>query len=112
MKILKIFLRLKWKETIGYIDWEAIWKILLSAIIGAIGIMFTLFLLGLPGYYLFKMRPSDCKTVLDSIITSGFLLFVTGGILTLLVVYGIKFCKWICSNWKEAKRLAQEEISS
>jgi hypothetical protein len=98
MKVLKIFLRLKWQETIGAIQWGLSAIIFSIAIASAAAFVGVLYLLG---RICELIHIGNGKTI-----DTGLGAFMMLCLLALAIYLLKKFCLWIRSNWREAKRLA------
>lgn len=115
MKTLKIFLKLKYQETIGAcLDWLLNWKhalkvtlqfivLIIIAIFAAV-IVFGTFC-GM-GSLIWWLTPNYFQAYdFDEIMSIG--IFSTFGILIITIVT-IIFFRWIKENWRKAKELAKE----
>jgi hypothetical protein len=108
MKVLKIFLKLKWDETIGkIIFWKNLGKFLLifCSLVGSITAIGVLL-----GYSakLLHIIPKTVITISDTIFFGLFLALV-GSVVFAIGWCIVSFLKWIRSNWQEAKRIAKEK---
>jgi len=109
LKTIKIFLKLKWQETLGSVskdDWQfysiVTLSLILSYIVGRFLNVASVDMLNVP--YIIK-------SIMYIVFGFFILLFLFG--IVMFFIWLVKqcsiFCKWIASNWREAKRLAEME---
>ena len=77
LKILRVFLRLKWQETFGLIPWHGMVKSCLDEVVA-----FFVLAIGLPIYMVYMLLISLRETLCE-------------------------FKSWIVSNWKQATSIVE-----
>lgn len=109
LKILKVFLVLKWRETAGAIRWSSVGSFFLMcllAVIGGFAFSAVGWCLGRLWYYAGFVIYSDPWDIWGLGMLSVFALLVLGFVFYQLYKRILIFIRWIRSNWREARRIA------